>query len=135
MAHDPGPPSLGLRAYLRPWPMLLIGMGLTVAGLVLSVVPFPLLQALLPAAGLLLGGVAISRHLKSAGWELPERLESAGLMGLLGVMGAVSYFALDADWDSGRMFCAVVVLGSTVGSLLILLPTVGRRVALSLLVL
>jgi hypothetical protein len=135
MKQDPGPPATGLRAYLRPWPLLLCGLGLTVVGLVLSVLSVPPLQALCIAAGLLTAGVALGRHLRTAKWDFPDRLESAGLTGLLGVTGAVAYFALlaaDKDWDTARLFCAVLVLVSMVGALLILLPSLPRRVVISL---
>jgi hypothetical protein len=135
MPHDPGPssPARG-EAFFRPWTLLLLGLALTGGGFVLSAVPFPAGRALVLVAGLLLCLVAVARHLRGAGWDFPERLESAGMTALVGVTGAVAYFAMD-DWGSGQLFCGFLVLFSLVGSLLLLLPTLARKVALSLIVL
>ncbi len=135
MAHDPPASIERGSAYLRPWPLLLAGMGLAVLGLVLSGQGAPAVQALSLCAGLLVAAIAVGRHLRAAGWEFPDRLESAGLAGLLGVTAAVAYFGMARDWSSGRLFCAALVLVSMVGSGILLLPTLLRRIALSLIVL
>jgi hypothetical protein len=78
----------------------------------------------LAAAGLILGGVAIYRN--------PGR---AGTVALASALAFVTVFAVPASWDSLRLLSGVLGVAAAVGAGILLLPPVGRRLALSLLAL
>ncbi len=147
MARDPSPPTPGRTArWSTAWRLLLAGLGLNVAAwLVLGSdtampVVFPLLSLFAGTSLLLL---AVVRRLREETWAWPARAESAALVSLAGLGALAGYAAMrpatqsppDPGWYSGLMFFPVLLLVCLVGSLLILLPGVARRVALSLIVL
>src|SRR5436309_866657 len=120
MAHDPGPSSPAWwEALLRPWPLLLTGLALVGCGFVLSAVDFPAGRIFVLVLGLLLPLMAVARHLRAAEWDFHGRLESAGMVAVVGVAAAVAYFGMgaasikdgvvDQGWDSGRLFCAFLL--------------------------
>jgi hypothetical protein len=154
MARDPVAPSkVGERAFLRPWPILLGGLLLTVLGLVLASTELTALRVILLGAGVLAAGVAVLRRLRGAGWELNERVESAGVLALAAFVALLAYLGMDrgdvrpADalmprpdgskpdygWDSGQMFFGALAGVALAGSVLVLLPSLARRVVISLL--
>jgi hypothetical protein len=92
---------------------------------------------------LLLGGaalmIAVIRKLQEPGWELPQRVQKAAFVAFLGanatllaVMGLPEQatFGLPAQWGSARLFFGAVGILAFGGTLLILLPTTLRKVAL-----
>jgi hypothetical protein len=136
MVPDKGPPSSGggRPPYLSPWSLLLGGLLLTFLGVALAAVGGPLPRLLGLGGGLLLAAVAVSRRLRSAGWEFEQRLESAGVLALAGLTALLASFGLDKDWDSGRLVLGVLTALCLAGSLLVLLPAAPRRLAVSLVV-
>ncbi len=137
MARSPqgalaGPVWLALSG---PWPLALAGLALTLLGGALSALPAEPPRFFVLAAGLLTTGVGVGRRLRATAWaDFQERMETAGLVGVLGVAGAVAYFASGKEWTSARLFCVMLVLASLVGSMLVLMPTLPRKVVLSALV-
>jgi hypothetical protein len=107
----------------------------------------------------LLSLVAVTRQLKGAGWDFPARVESSAVVSVAGLVAVLGYMSMETDrqpdkpqpaaalatledgvdlandWVSGRMFYAAAFLVALVGSTLIMLPSLVRRVALTLLVL
>jgi hypothetical protein len=118
-----------VRTFSRPWPILLAGLGFTVAALALSETSLVPLRLLLLAAGLLMAGIAVSRRLQTASWELEDRAESAGLLALTAFVGVLAYLSMAPSWDSGRTFLFVFILVALMGSFLVLLPRTARRIA------
>lgn len=164
MARDPMPPSLSdrsrwLRVLQRPWSLLLAGLVLNVLALLLLYFNWlTTLGVLLMGAGLVLAGAAVERRLRTAGsdpassahsarladWlsrrevvvlpELAERIESAGLVAAAACVAFIAYLAAHE-----RELGIVLLLGALagvalVGSVLVLLPRVVRRIVVSLLI-
>ena len=139
MARDPAPVAASwtsaLRTFSRPWPILLAGLGCTVIGLLFSATPFIPVRLLFLAAGLIIAGSAVSRRLQTAGWELEDRTESAGLLALAAFVALLAFLGMDESWDSGRIFLGALIAVALAGSFLVLLPRTGRRIAASVLLL
>jgi hypothetical protein len=146
MSHDPGPPAPPTpRGF--PFPLrALVGLGLTVAGLLLALDPLGsvlyralgagslVLRFLCLAGGLVVLANAVQRHFRTASWDLAGRLESSTLIATGALASAVAYYSMDRAWDSGKLFFGMLVLFCLASSILVLLPTLLRRLALSLLV-
>jgi hypothetical protein len=137
MSHDPesAPPAGGCR-FLSPWFVLGAALGCNILAYVLaSNGTGPVLLQL----GLLAGGTfllfnAIVRRLRSTSWELSARIESSAMVSLAGLGALLGYgfFRIHDAWDSGIEFTVSLFILALCGSLLILLPPLARRVALSL---
>lgn len=123
--------------WARPWPLMCAGLALCFAGLVLSrgtdLPGFVPMALLFP--GTLLTGVAVQRQLRRETWVWPGRIESSALVSLAGLAALGGVGAMRSFWVSGNMFYGFLFLLSLSGSLLILLPSLARRVALSVWVL
>jgi hypothetical protein len=139
MPRDPVPPAssprrvAAERPWLRPWPLLLIGLGITVIGLGLAASPWTLLRLAVFGAGLCTAGLAVSRRLQTSGKELEERVESACLLALAAFVALLACLGM-SGWDSFQWFFGVLVAVALIGSLLVLLPSVWRRVIVSVLI-
>jgi hypothetical protein len=130
------PTSLGARLVSRPWLVLTAGLFATGLGWILSGIP---VVPLVPRLALIFGGlfvtlIAVVNRLRQTSWDLPQRIESAALISLAGLAALLGYLAMEKDHDSGHMFCAALFLVSLAGALLVLLPPLGRRVVISLIV-
>jgi hypothetical protein len=124
--------------WLRPWRVLLMGLGAVLLGALLMSFDGPAgtpLRLLLMFAGLLVGGWAVKQHLTTAGEDFDERVESAGLVAVYSLCGIVGYLGMAEDWFSGRIFFAFFISATIVGSLLVLMPRVARRLVATLLIL
>jgi hypothetical protein len=122
----------------NPWPLLFAGLALTGLALLLASRgggAWSAARVGLVVAGLILAGGAVSIRLQSASWDADARFQSAGLLALAGLAALLAYPALDADWDSARLLLAVLAGVAVAGAVLVLLPTVARKVVISLLVL
>ena len=137
MAHESVPAAdrvtSALRTFSRPWPTLLAGLVCTVIGLALSQTAYAPPRLLFLGAGLLMAGAAVARRLQTAGWELEDRAESAGVLALAAFVALLAHLAVE-PWDSARYFTLALLIVALVGSFLVLLPRTGRRVAASILV-
>jgi hypothetical protein len=128
-------------AWSRPWRVLLAGAGAALAGsLMMSLEEGPVVtpvRLLLIFAGLVAGGWAVKRHLDGTtpDDELDRRVESAGLVAVYGLCGLVGFIGMRDEWFSGRIFFAFFVTATIGGSLLLLLPRLWRRLAVTVLVL
>jgi hypothetical protein len=138
MARDPVPAASSvlnaLRPFRRPWPILLAGLVCTIFGLLLSQTQAVPLRLLCLGAGVLLVGIAVARRLQTAGWELEDRAESAGLLAMSAFVALLAYLSLKPSWDSGQIFLIALIAVALVGSFLVLLPRTGRRIAVLVLV-
>jgi hypothetical protein len=139
MPRDPSPPTPGRTPkWSSAWRLLFTGLGLSIAGwLVLGSetalpVVFPLVSVF---AGTTLLLLAVTRRLREETWDWPGRIESAALVSLAGLGALAGYAAMRKEWYSGLMFYGALFVLCLGGSLLILLPSLARRVALSLFVL
>lgn len=140
MARDPAPAasslSSALRTFRRPWPIFLAGLACTVVGLALSRTPLVPLRVMFLGAGLLLAGIAVARRLQTTTWEhLEDRTESAGLLAMLAFVALLGYLGMEESWDSGSTFLIALMVIALLGSFLVLLPRIARRIAIVLLVL
>jgi hypothetical protein len=139
MARDPvsagSTVSSALRTFSRPWPILLAGLACTVIGLLFMQTPLVWPRLLFIGAGLLIAGIAVSRRLQTAGWELEDRTESAGLLALAAFVALLAFLGMDEKWDSGRFFLGALIAVALIASFLVLLPSVLRKIILVLLVL
>jgi hypothetical protein len=134
------------RPLINPWLPLLAGLAATLiaallpkwsgtAGVLMRVVPV--------VAGLIAAGAAVSLRLRHAGPGVEERARSAILLGVAALVPLLAYASLnDVDaatnqlkWDSVCLVLGVMTGVGVVGAVLILLPTVARRVVISLLLL
>jgi hypothetical protein len=132
------PPTTATPVYLRPWVVVLTGLGLVAAGLALCTIEIggvTPVRVFLLAAGLFTAGAAIGRRLRTAGGAWEARLETAGMLSLGAFAGLLAYLATDEAWDSARFFLSGVMIVALVGALLVLLPVLLRKVVASLLIL
>jgi hypothetical protein len=133
MSRDPVSPTAywdsALRTFSRPWPILLAGLGLTVVGLLFAQTPYVPARVIFLGAGLLVAGIAVSRRLQTAEWELEDRAESAGVLALSAFVALLAFLAMDENWDSGRLFLGVLIALALIASFLVLLPRPARRIA------
>jgi hypothetical protein len=124
--------------YLRPWVVVVAGLGLVVVGLALTSLDSreaSICRAWLVVIGLLAAGAAISRRLQRAGWELEERLETAGMLAVGAFVALVAYLAVkNYDWTSAEFFLLGLIVIALGGAVLAALPSLPRKVLLSLLV-
>ena len=123
-----------LRTFRRPWPIVLAGLGSTVIGLLLSGTPFVPARVIFLLAGVLIAAIAVERRLQTSSWQLEDRAESAGLLALAAFVSLLAFLGMDESWDSGGLFFGALTGVALVGSFLVLLPKVGRRIAASILV-
>jgi len=129
-------------AYARPWPLLGAGLGLAVLAWwqphiwkgAPEVVSGPVRFLLLVAAGAVLLAALVFRF-RRAGWDLPSRIETAAMVSLCGIGAIAGYFAMAPEWVSGKVLLGALFILCLAGTVLILLPSVARRVVLSLIVL
>ena len=92
------------------------------------------LRVLLFVSGLLLAGGGVWWHLRLAGLAFEERLASALLVAAADAAVLVSYLATDEAWDSLRLALVVLWVVGLLTVPLLLLPSFGRRIAVSVLV-
>ena len=124
--------------WLRPWRVLLLALGVVVVGSLLVEYDGPVVtpvRLLLMVAGLIAGGWAVWQHLSTAGDDLDERVESAGLIAVYSLCGLFGFIGMADDWFSGRIFFGFFLVATIIGSLLTLLPRLWRRLAATLLIL
>jgi hypothetical protein len=129
-------PPAGVPLYRRPWVQAAAGLAcLLPAWLLPHLFSVPAVVRLgLAFLGAFVALTAAANRLRQAGWDLPERLNSAALVSLAGLAALIGYLAMDPAWDSGKMFFAALFILALVGAVLVLLPPLGRRVLLSLLI-
>ncbi len=132
------PPTEGSRLF-SPWVVLGVGLACNaLAYLLASNEGVPVLIRLgLLAVGTLLLLMAIVRRLRTTGWEFQQRLTSSAMVSLagLGALFGFGFFRINEQWDSGILFYVGLFILTLVSSVLILLPPLLCRVAISLIVL
>ena len=83
---------------------------------------------------LLLGGVIL--RLRQADGDFPQRLETAAKISVAGLGTLLGLLAMNgAKWDSGTLLFGGLFILALAGAVLILLPSLARRVVISLFVL
>ena len=121
----------------RSWLFLLAGLVLLGAAWLTKSIGFfdsLELRVALLVAGFVLTYAAVVERLRRMTWDFPDRLEAAAMVSV-SILGAVACLAaMDEKWTSGRIFFGGLFALTLVGGILILLPPLARRVALSLLV-
>ena len=132
-------PSAPLSGLARPWPMMAVAVLLAVGtygllNLLGDGLP-ALLRLAVPLLALTLAGLAVQGQLRQTAWDFPARFCSAVLVALACLVCLVGYGCMASDWESGQLFFLVLSLVSLVGCLLLLLPSVPRRIVLSLIIL
>lgn len=118
-----------LRTFRRPWPIMGAGLVCTIVGLALSQTALVPLRLFFLGTGLLLAGIAVARRLQTTNWDLEDRVESAGVLAAAAFVAMFGYMSMDPNWDSGELFFGVVMGVAVAGSILVLLPRTGRRIA------
>ncbi len=122
--------------WTNPWPPLLVGLGGAAAAFLLSSLLGTGLTWLLLGIGLLGGAAAVVIRLQSAtSARFEERLDSAAVVGLGAVIALLSSAALGDDWDTARLTLRILTAIAFLGAAVLLLSSVGRRIAVSVLVL
>lgn len=130
----------GPRPPVSPWVPVLAGLGTTFVILVLPSGPETatavlVLRAALLVAGLVATGAGVWLGLHFAGQEADERARSAGLVALAVLVPLLAYAASPREWDAIRLGLGVLTAVTLSGAVLVLLPAVARRAAVSLLIL
>jgi hypothetical protein len=119
--------------------VLAVGLGCNVLAYLLAAnESLPILARLaLLGVGTVLLSVAVVRRLRTAGWDVHERLASSAMISLagLGALCGYGFFYAHEEWDSGLLFFAALFIVALCGALLVALPPLARRVALSLILL
>jgi hypothetical protein len=118
----------------RSWLFLLAGLVLLGGAVAARYGDFPELRTALLVVGFVLTYAAVVERLRRMTWDFPDRLEASAMVSV-SILGAVACLsAMDDAWTSGRVFFGGLFALALVGGILILLPALARRVALSLLV-
>lgn len=136
MSYHSGPaPIARSNSILRgPWGVYLGAIGLTLLGYLANQMGWNAAQAACVMAGLIAAGSAVAWRLQTTGWSLDDRIESACVTFLSGMLAEVDLHTVAAPWDGVRMFLRVLAVVGAVGALLIVLPSLVRRIVISLLV-
>src|SRR5262245_55368789 len=124
--------------FRNPWPFLFAGLGMTFLAMLLARgAPdgWPVARIVLVVLGLTCAGSAVSLRLQSAAWDVDARFRSAGILALAALASLAAIPAFDADWDSARLVLVVLTGLALAGTVLVLLPTTLRKIAVSLLLL
>jgi hypothetical protein len=95
----------------------------------------PLPRLLLLFGGLFTAAGGLLARFREQRWELIERIETAAMVATTGLACLLGYLGMDSDWASGRMLFGALFIASLLAVALVLLPPVGRRVLLSLVLL
>jgi hypothetical protein len=154
--------SLPAPIWQRPWPLALAGLGTAFASVLVAVLAVPALDPLrlaLVALALLLAGVAVLYRLRGGVKDSEDRTEPACLLAFAALVAFVTYLALlgdwqvvalqskgqevpedvakafNAEWDSGRMLAGVLGVVALVGSALVFMPSLPRKILVSLIIL
>jgi hypothetical protein len=93
------------------------------------------LRIALLLTGLLLSGGAVWWQLRFLGPSFEERARSSILLAVAGASVLGGYLAMDEAWNSLRMVLIVLWVVVLAAVLLVLLPSIGRRIVVSLLLL
>src|SRR5690242_7094274 len=135
MARDPLPPSPPRDPVLiRPWLVLAAGSALIGIAAILALTPLGALRALCLVAGLLVTGSAVSGRLRTAGQHFNDPAASAGFVALAFLLLLLAYVAA-GGWRTAQLFLGVLAAVALAGAVVVLLPSVGRRIVVSLFVL
>jgi len=123
----------------RPWHILFAGLGVTVVGLLATLLGEACvgLRFVLFLAGLTTGGSAIAMRLRRAGWAFEERMETAGMLAVAAFAALVAlfdYMNVDTAWDSMTMALVAVIVAALAGVVLVLLPTTARMIVVGVLI-
>jgi hypothetical protein len=147
---DPSPASAPVPSSASPFDQggdrlvfLLLGLGLFLLLVVAALRPPGLapfaLREILFLIGSALMTVGASRKLQSPGWELPDRVQKAAIVSLVGAVATIlavfgrtpdATFGLPAHWGSTRLFLGAVAIFAFGSTVLILLPTTLRKIVL-----
>ncbi len=127
----------GAEPNTRPWIFLLAGLALF-GGAWLTKCQFAdswlEVRLFFLVAGLALTYAGVTQRLRKLAWTFPERVESAAAVSVSGLGAIAGFAAMQKEWTSGRIFFGGLFALTMVGAVLILLPSLARRVALSLIV-
>jgi hypothetical protein len=124
----------------RPWHVLLVGLGVTLLGLLGATLGdnFAGLRFVLFLVGLVTAGAAVSMRLRRAGWAaFEDRMETAGMLAVAAfaaLLALLNYMSVDTAWDSMEMVLVALILAALAGVVLVLLPTTARMIVGGLLV-
>jgi hypothetical protein len=116
----------------------MVALGLILTGAAFYFTAAAPLRKVWLTAGLIVAGGAVARRLQSAGQNLDDRVESAGLLAVASLSGLLAgyFWALgDVGWDSMLLLIGALVVIALVGSVLVLLPRTPRRILASFFVL
>jgi hypothetical protein len=121
-----------LLTYL-PWVLVGGGIALALFGLVAASLGLAPLQWLLVCASVVCAVGTAQARFRAAGWGFMDRLETSALLALAGMIALLNYLGMKQEWDSGRLFFTAATLLALVSAVVVLLPSVARRVVISLL--
>jgi len=137
MARDPAAAPRLIPLPVHPWVFILGGLGLVLLswliGKMLPAAAFVRVILALGGAGSAIAGVVV--RLRRCPWMLHDRIETAAMIATAGLSCLVGWFCMSEDWDSGKFLFGALFIVSLAGSMLVILPTVGRKIFLSLFVL
>jgi hypothetical protein len=161
MAVDPfAPPARAGGPSFRAWTNLIAGSVLVIVGVLLpgrDTGQLNTARAFLLGGGLISIGAAVARRLKTAPQDLEARIVSASVLVVAAFAVFLAYLGSpdrvipetidkrkidegektrpEHEWDSMRMVLVVLGVVSLAGAVLVVLPTVARKVVASLLIL
>jgi hypothetical protein len=122
--------------------VLAAGWVLILIGLLFLLTSFAAPRALCLVAGLLVTGAAVSWRLRTSGQDFTDRGVSAGFLVLAFVVVAMAYVGAQGwdrsgarGWPVAQLFLGVLAAVTLAGAVLVLLPSLGRRIVVSLMIL
>jgi hypothetical protein len=122
----------------RPWSLMLGSIAAAGTGLLLArldLIALDPLRLILLAAALLLAGIAVLLGLRRAVTDLEDRTEPTCLVALSALVAFVANRALPTEWDSAQMFTTALGIVGLVGACLVALPSIPRKILISLIIL
>jgi hypothetical protein len=139
MAQDPAS-SAPEWYWTPPFRLVTAGVGMAMLAALLHLagadsMPMTVLRVVLVVTGLILAGGGVWWGLATHSAEdLEKRLVSTVLLSVASCAVIASWAALDPDWDSLRMFLWVAWWATFAAAVIVLLPSVGRRIVFTIMV-
>ncbi len=119
-----------------PWPAIGVGVAAAVLALLCrSVEALTPLRVGLIVAALIAAGAAVRIRLRGPWQEWDERVRAAGVVFVAAFVALLAHEGLDTKWDTARLLVKVLAVAAGAGALLVMLPSLARRVVLTFLVL
>jgi len=138
MARDPAASERPFFLALHPWVLILAGLGMTLVSYLVGAAVSEgagVIRVGLDLLGVAVACTGVGSRLREGRWLFQDRIETAAMISFTGLTALAGAFGMQSDWDSGRMLFGAVCILSLGGVAAVLLPPVGRKIFLSLVLL